>query len=165
MIGCKKFRIFLFENQLETTWRWKKIYQGMKNKNLRINRWVIHPYANYNCPFLKIGLCDLLPVLLVECITYKNIKCVMRSSKVSLKSTKFNFHSCDWLHVSSILQSCFLEQKQTPLKWVYWLQRYKQLKALNNKMKQKLSALFGYILESVFVSSCSFASSIHNWWL
>ena len=27
------------------------------------------PYANFNCPYLKIGLCDLFPLLL-ECITY-----------------------------------------------------------------------------------------------
>ena len=26
------------------------------------------PHANFNCPYLKIGLCNLFPVLL-ECIT------------------------------------------------------------------------------------------------
>ena len=39
---------------------------------------IFHPYANVNCPYLKIVLCDLFPVLL-ECITivmsciYKNL--------------------------------------------------------------------------------------------
>ena len=41
-----------------------------KQKNLKINIWdIFHPYANFSCPYLKIGLCDLLPVLL-DCITY-----------------------------------------------------------------------------------------------
>ena len=37
----------LFEDQLQITWRW----------------WVenILWYANFNCPYLKIGLCDLVP--------------------------------------------------------------------------------------------------------
>ena len=35
-----------------------------KNKNLKIDRWVIfHSYANFNCSYLKIGLCDLFSVL------------------------------------------------------------------------------------------------------
>ena len=39
-------------------------------KYLKINRGVIfHLYANFNCPYLKMGLYDLFPVLL-ECITY-----------------------------------------------------------------------------------------------
>ena len=43
----------------------------VKSKNLKINRWVIfHPYANFNCLYLKIGQCDLFPVLL-ECITWE----------------------------------------------------------------------------------------------
>ena len=40
-----------------------------KNKNRKIDEQVIfHPYASFNCQYLKIGLCDLFPVLL-ECIT------------------------------------------------------------------------------------------------
>ena len=31
-----------------------------------------HPYANFNCPYLKIGLCDLFPVLLT-CITFRRV--------------------------------------------------------------------------------------------
>ena len=41
-----------------------------KKKNLIIDGWVIfHPYANFRCPYLKTGLCNLFPVLL-ECITH-----------------------------------------------------------------------------------------------
>ena len=30
------------------------------------------PYANFSCPYLKIGLCNMFPVLL-DCITNVNI--------------------------------------------------------------------------------------------
>ena len=29
-----------------------------------------HPYVNFNYLYLKIGLCDLFRVLMLECITY-----------------------------------------------------------------------------------------------
>ena len=34
-----------------------------KKKKLKIDRWVLfHPYANFNCQYLKIDLCDLFQV-------------------------------------------------------------------------------------------------------
>ena len=63
---------------VENVWKSVRNYMEMtentlryvkKNRNLKIDRWYIfHPYTNFNCPYLKIGLCDLFPVLLV-CIT------------------------------------------------------------------------------------------------
>ena len=51
----------------DTLWYVKN--KTKQNKNLKIDRWIIfHPYANFNCPYLKLGLSDLFPVLL-ECIT------------------------------------------------------------------------------------------------
>ena len=46
-----------------------KIIQVFKKKSQNRQMSYFLPYANFNCPYLKIGLCNLFPVLL-ECITY-----------------------------------------------------------------------------------------------
>ena len=65
-----------------------------EKKNLKIDEWVIfHPYANFNCPYLKIGLCDMFPVLL-ECITNevncKTLRFFFFQSRVSFEILKDN---------------------------------------------------------------------------
>ena len=75
---------------------------------------------------------------------------VVWSSKISLKSFKFNFiflTNCMHHFHSYILQ-------KTPLKLVNWFQRYEQLKDAKNNRKQKtFFALFGSILKSIFPTS------------
>ena len=58
---------FLWENVWKSVRNYMEVIENIiryvKNKNLKIDRWLIcHPYANFNCPYLKIGLCDLFPV-------------------------------------------------------------------------------------------------------
>ena len=53
------------------------------------------------------------------------------SSKISLKSVKFNFHFSDWLNLQSYLV------QQTPQKLVEWFQNYRQLKGCKNNRKQR----------------------------
>ena len=49
-------------------WYVKKI----SKKNLKINRWAIFRYyANFDYEYLKIGLCDLFPVLFSLLLPYK----------------------------------------------------------------------------------------------
>ena len=73
----------------------------------------------------------------------------MRSSKINLKSAKFNFHFSDWSY------TLLAKLPFTTDKSVNWFQRYGQLKGCKNNRK-KSSALFGYILKSVFTSSNPF---------
>ena len=48
------------------------------------------PYATFNYPYLKIGLCDLFPVLL-ECITYYYVTTyIYMTQKISLKMQSNN---------------------------------------------------------------------------
>ena len=55
---------------MKTTENILKFVKKKKKKTLKINRWVIfHSIHQLQSPFLKIGLCELFPVLL-ECITY-----------------------------------------------------------------------------------------------
>ena len=78
----------------------------------------------------------------------------MWSSKMSLQSVKFNFQFSDWLYT---LQSDFftteIVQSVPKIRAADRLQ-----KTIGNK---KWSALFGYILKSVFVSLTDFAWSHH----
>ena len=61
-------------------------------KNLKINRWVIfHPYANFNCPYLKTGLCDLFPILL-ECITYTQTRHVFLDTQASTEVCTWDWY-------------------------------------------------------------------------
>ena len=68
-----KMHNFLWENVWKSVRNYNEVIDNILSyiqKNLKINRWVIfHPYAIFNCPYLKTGLCGLFPVLL-ECITY-----------------------------------------------------------------------------------------------
>ena len=55
----------VIEKECKTT---PKQNKKIEKQNLKIDILVIfHPYANFNCPYFKIGLCNF-PVLL-ECIT------------------------------------------------------------------------------------------------
>ena len=88
--GCRKCKILLWENVWKSPTKCLKISQKLHGddrkhikvckekkkkqiKNLKSDRWVIfHPYANFNCLYLKMGLCNLFPVLL-ECITITEV--------------------------------------------------------------------------------------------
>ena len=73
----------------------KKKKKEKKIQNLQMT--YFSPYANFSCPYLKIGLCDVFPVLL-ECITilsysYSFQKMQERCTCVSLKTPKLHLTS------------------------------------------------------------------------
>ena len=66
LTGCRKYRIFCgkclkIRRKLHGGDRkHSNVCKKKKHQNLKNDRWVIfHPYANFSCPYLKIGLCDL----------------------------------------------------------------------------------------------------------
>ena len=50
---------------------WQELHGGIQTSQKCQD--IFHSYANFNYPFLKIGLCNLFPVLL-DCITYNSLK-------------------------------------------------------------------------------------------
>ena len=61
--SCQKCRNFcgkMFEISQKLHGGDRKHIRISEKKNLKVDRWVIfHPYANFNCPYLKTGMCDL----------------------------------------------------------------------------------------------------------
>ena len=109
----RKCRIFvekMFENQSEVTWVTEDIlrYVYKKKEQKSQNRQVshFHTYANFKCPYLKRGLCDLFSVLLEYNIISLN-------NKLSLpKSATFTVTG---LHLSKHLCSLGVTTKPNPL--------------------------------------------------
>ena len=66
LTGCRKclgenVQFFLWENVWKSVRNCMEVIENVlrhvKKQNLKIDRWVIfHPYANFNCPYLNIGL-------------------------------------------------------------------------------------------------------------
>ena len=59
-MGCRKWQIFLWENAWKSVrnCRWRHI-EVLNIKISKLAGVIFHPYANFNCPYLKIDLCDL----------------------------------------------------------------------------------------------------------
>ena len=111
LTGCRKYRIFFVGKCLEIS---QKLHGG-ERKHISIDRKskiskstdesFFHPYDNSNCPYLKIGWCDLLPVLL-ECITYEPVIEYNKCSIFWLVSGSFQVNHrqhwmADWLMAST----------------------------------------------------------------
>ena len=60
-------------NRLQKMWHFwlENVWKSVRNyKNQKIVGWFIfHPFTICNCPYLKIGMCDLFLAVLLECIT------------------------------------------------------------------------------------------------
>ena len=65
--GDRKHNKVCKKKKLKQANKQKKQNQKCKNRQMSY----FHPYANFSSPYLKIGLCDLFPVLF-ECITYRH---------------------------------------------------------------------------------------------
>ena len=93
----------------------ENILRYIKNKNLKIDRKIIfHTYANFSCLYLKIGLCDLFPVLLEGvhhkmwisfhsgCINFKwSSLMLMMSQGPDTRRLVFQVPLCHWFNIET----------------------------------------------------------------
>ena len=75
LTGCRKCRVFLWENVWKSVRNYMVVIENIlrfaktNKQNWQTRFFFFHPYANFNCPYRKIGLFHLFLGLL-ECITF-----------------------------------------------------------------------------------------------
>ena len=102
-----------------------------KQKNLKIDRWVIfHSSANFHCQFLKIGQCDLFPVLLeyitlFTCSIIEILYPFLNKSKTlghglfMINLLFYTTHYYDLVGCTKDKSYPFLNKSETPWHWLF----------------------------------------------